>query len=366
MRALLILCSPLLCGAYPDAPNVPALDPGLEPAPSPLPPTGESSAAPAADALNKCAAVPGAAVNDEWCERSCNAALPSCPAAYCTCEGGNPTIPGAAPRTGSTVTNIEPPTQICTSKDHYGKKKCRNLNTEEINEWKSNEQKRHAHEREGATEAREAEEVQGNIERRGAMDDAEAASDAVRAERDAEAEELRAQMEADAERQRQEMAAAASKIQDAVVERDAAAAQKSQDAVAERDAAVAGAVAEGTMQSGNITPAPQEQKSVAVIAPESTSLAPDWTATADPTESGAIVPSAVDAGLDSPALAAANAAAKAAAAEAVAAQKEAADNAVSPSRLLHSLAALVGAPPLVGAPTRPTSEERKGASADPR
>ena len=335
---------------------------------------------------NNCRAVAGAAVNDAWCERSCNAALPSCPAAYCECEGGNPTIPGAAPRTGPTETNIEPPTQICTKKDYYGKKKCRNLSTEEINEWKTNEQKRHAHEHAANAEAREEEEVTGNIERRGAMDDAEAASDAVRAARDAEAQEQRAKMEADAERQREEMAAAASKIQDAVAEREAAAAKKSEEAVAERDAAVAGASAEKATQSGDIRPTPQEQGSTVATAPGSTTLAPDWAATADPTSSGAIVPSTVDAGLgqgaaENPALAAANAAAEAAAAaavaaqteaaeavanaeteaaateavaaatEAVAAQTEAAENAVSPQRLLRSLAALVGAPTLMGAQT---------------
>ena len=112
-------------------------------------------------------------------------------AAYCTCEGGNPTVPGAAPRTGASETNIEPPTQICTAKNYYGQKKCRNLSTEEVDQWRANEQKRHAHERESAGMARDAEEVQANRERRDDMDKREADSDAVRAARDAEAEERR-------------------------------------------------------------------------------------------------------------------------------------------------------------------------------
>ena len=152
--AALLLCSLALCEAYPRAPDVPALDPGLEPAPSPLPSTGESSADPSPEEPeleHNCRAVTGAAVNDAWCERSCNSAQPACPAAYCTCEGGNPTIPGAAPRTGPSDTHIEPPTEICTKKDYYGNKKCRNLNTEEVNEWKMNEQKRHAHGRVGGS-----------------------------------------------------------------------------------------------------------------------------------------------------------------------------------------------------------------------
>ena len=368
MRVVLLLCSLVLCEAYPHAPNIPALDPGLEPAPSPLPLTGESSATPSLatpspeepELENNCRAVTGAAVNDAWCERSCNAALPACPAAYCECEGGNPTIPGAAPRTLPTETNLEPPTQICTKKDYYGKKKCRNLNTEEINEWKMNEQKRHAHERGDETKAREEEEVQGNIERRGAMDDAEAASDAIRAAKDAENEVQRAKMEADAERQRQEMAAAANKIQDAIAEREAAATKKREEAIAERDAAVGGVGTEEAAQGGDVTPTPQELGSTMAAAPGATTLPPDWAATAERTASGAIVPPAVDAGLepeqavqavDNPALAAANAVAEAAAAEAVAAQTEAAENAVSPAhtdRVLRSLAALVGAPTLMG------------------
>ena len=361
--ATLLLCSLALCEAYPRAPDVPGLDPGLEPVPSPLPSTGESSADPSPEEPeleHNCRAVTGAAVNDAWCERSCNSAQPACPAAYCTCEGGNPTIPGAAPRTGPSDTHIEPPTEICTKKDYYGNKKCRNLNTEEVNEWKMNEQKRHAHEREAETKAREEEEVQGNIERREAMDEAEAASDAVRAAKDAENEKQREKMEADAERKRQDLAAAAKKIQEAVAEREAAAAKQREEAIAQRDAAVGGAGTEAATQGGDVTPTPQELGSTTAAAPDATTLAPDWAVTADRTASGAIVPPAVDAGLepepavqaiDNPALAAANAAAEAAAAEAVAAQTEAAENAASPAhadRVMQSLAALVGAPTLMG------------------
>ena len=315
--AVIVLCSLAASVAYPGSPQAPPLDAqgqqGQQ-APSPLPvPAAESSAAPspaASPAATRCRAVDGAAVDDSWCERSCNAALPSCPAAYCTCEGGNPTVPGAAPRTGASETNIEPPTQICTAKNYYGQKKCRNLSTEEVDQWRANEQKRHAHERESAGKARDAEELQANIERRDDMDKREADSDAVRAARDAEAEERREAMEADAERQRQEREAEAQKIQSAVAERDAAVAANAPAQSASAD-----------------TPALAQEPAAVAAAPEAATPDPDWATKATRTESGAIVPPSESQGGQAKAASDALAAANAAAAEA---QKAATESVAGP------------------------------------